>query len=75
MIDLDIPEDGWLCIWTYGYEASVKMIEGREGAVDYFIEDIGFDKDDIINILAMEENDCWSGDMNGLQIFKMNRGA
>ena len=73
MIDLHIPKDGWLCVWTQGYEANAKMIEGREEAIEYFTEDIGFNKDDIAEILSLEDSDYWDGDMNGLKIFKMNR--
>ena len=73
MIDLDIPKDGWLCVWTQGYEANAKIIESREEAVEYFTEDTGFNEEDIVEILEMEDSDYWNGDLNGLMVFKMNR--
>ncbi len=73
MIDLDIPKDGWLCVWTQDYESNVKLIESREEAIEYFIEDIGFDKEDIAEILELEDSDYWEGDPSGLKVFKMNK--
>ncbi len=74
MIDLNIPKDGWLCVWTQGYESNVKLIENRVEAIEYFIEDIGFSKEDTVEILELENSDYWDGDPNGLKVFKMNKG-
>lgn len=72
MIDLVIPRDGWLCVWKSGYEPNVKLIESREEACGYFTEAVGFTEEDIKEILSMTNHDEWSGDPNGLVIYKMN---
>ncbi len=73
MINLDIPLDGWLCIWRFGYECNAKMIENRQEAWDYFKEDVGFSKEDIAEIMLLEEGNYWDGDPNGLVIYKLNK--
>ena len=71
MTDYNIPMDGWLCIWRFGYECNVKMIENGDEAVEYFTKDNGFD--DSAAILGLEEGEIWDKDANGLIIVKMNR--